>query len=115
MAKGKKTGGRKPGSTNKTPKPIKELAAEHTPEALDEILRLMREAQNETTRLAAARDIIDRAYGKPTQSVEQTGKDGGPIQLVEIVRFVRDKTAVEQLAAPPVSNGSVGVSTGRRH
>jgi hypothetical protein len=32
------------------------------------------------TRLRAARDLLDRAYGRPRQAVEVTGEDGGPIQ-----------------------------------
>ncbi|HWT24524.1 MAG TPA: hypothetical protein VN213_13545 [Solirubrobacteraceae bacterium] len=32
-------------------------------------------------RIAAARELLDRAYGKPRQATEVTGPDGGPITL----------------------------------
>jgi hypothetical protein len=31
------------------------------------------------TRLRAARDLLDRAYGRPRQALEVTGEDGGPV------------------------------------
>ena len=33
--------------------------------------------------LAAANALLDRGYGRPHQSVEMSGKDGGPIQTEE--------------------------------
>lgn len=36
-------------------------------------------------RLAAAREVMDRLWGKPTQAVQLSGKDGGPITISELV------------------------------
>ena len=78
--KGKKTGGRKPGSLNKVTIEIKTLAGEHGPTALAELVRLSTDAKNEQTRVAACKEILDRAYGKSPQSLEHSGKISNPIQ-----------------------------------
>jgi hypothetical protein len=36
--------------------------------------------------VSAATALLDRGYGKPRQSLEHTGKDGGPVEL-QIWRF----------------------------
>jgi hypothetical protein len=80
MALGRKTGGRRPGSPNKATAEVKELALKHGPEAIEVAARLMRGAESETARLAAANIILDRAYGRAPQAVEMSGPNGGPIQ-----------------------------------
>jgi hypothetical protein len=69
MAKGRKTGGRRPGSLNKATADIRELARNYGPEALVELARLAKEAASETARVAAIKEILDRAYGKSPQAV----------------------------------------------
>jgi hypothetical protein len=65
-------------------KEIKELALQHSEEAFRVIIAHM---HNEDAKIsmAAAKEILDRAYGKPAQAVEVSGKDGGPVfaQIVE--------------------------------
>jgi hypothetical protein len=39
------------------------------------------ESQPGMARVAAANAILDRAMGKPSQSVEVSGIDGGPVQI----------------------------------
>jgi hypothetical protein len=34
-------------------------------------------------RIAAARELLDRAYGRARQALEVTGEDGGPIELAD--------------------------------
>lgn len=77
-----KTGGRKKGSTNKATKEIKALAAKHGEEAIEGILGIARTAENETTRLAAWNDLLDRGYGKPTQYIGGD-EEAPPIQIIE--------------------------------
>jgi hypothetical protein len=65
-----KTGGRKPGTPNKVTKDIRELAqvfAEKTVAALFKIVE--DETAPAQARVAAANSILDRAYGKPKESV----------------------------------------------
>lgn len=39
------------------------------------------ETPDHATRIAAVRELLDRAYGKPKQSTELTGAEGGPVQV----------------------------------
>ena len=73
--------GRPKGAKNKATAEIKELAQAAAPEAMAELTRLAKEADNETTRVSAIKEILDRGYGKAPQSHEVTGKDGSPIQV----------------------------------
>lgn len=36
------------------------------------------------TRITAARELLDRAYGRPKQATEISGPDGGPVELVPV-------------------------------
>jgi hypothetical protein len=89
MAKkgGKRTGaGRPAGSKNKVTPEIKAMAQKHCPEALEMIVQLAQSAENESTRLAAAKELLDRGYGKSRQVVDADLRHGGAIQ-VEMVRL----------------------------
>ena len=69
-AGGKRPGaGRKRGSLNKVTAEVRELAMQHAPAAMAELARLVKSAKSENTRVAAIREILDRAYGKPKQAV----------------------------------------------
>jgi hypothetical protein len=62
---GKRDGsGRKKGTPNKVTAEIKVLAHKYGPDALKELARLARSAESEAARVAACREILDRAYGK---------------------------------------------------
>ena len=67
---GKRTGaGRPVGSKSKVTPEIRAMALKHCPAALDTIVYLAANAETEATRLAAAKELLDRAYGKPRQSI----------------------------------------------
>ncbi len=76
-----KTGGRRKGTPNKVTVAVREAALQHGPAAVAELARLMTEGQTEHVRIAACREILDRAYGKSRQSIEHTGHDRGPITV----------------------------------
>lgn len=60
---------------------LAEAAREHSPEAL----RVLVEALSDpNTALAAAKEILDRGFGRAAQAVEITGEDGGPVQVTRI-------------------------------
>lgn len=82
MAKGKKTGGRVAGTPNKATADVKALAGEYTEDAIAELARLATKAESETARVSAIKELLDRGHGKPAQSVEVAGKDGGPVRMV---------------------------------
>jgi hypothetical protein len=68
-----KTGGRVAGTPNKSTASVRELAAQHGPMALAELARLAINADSEQTRVSACKEILDRAYGKSTQTINRTG------------------------------------------
>jgi hypothetical protein len=68
MAKGKKTGGRKPGVPNKATRELKELAQPYAAKAIETLLWIMEHGQTEAARVAAVREVLDRGYGRPTGS-----------------------------------------------
>ena len=50
---------------------IKQLARQHAPDAFRRVCELVG-SEDERTALAAAQEILNRAYGRPTQAIEQT-------------------------------------------
>ena len=66
--------GRKPGVPNKLTADVKALASEYGPEALQTLVHIMTEGESEQARIAAAKELLDRGYGKPQQSLEVNKK-----------------------------------------
>ena len=63
-------------------KTIRQLAREHSAEALETILNIMRDVSApHAARLSAAQSIHDRGWGKPSQ-VLSGDEDGNPAKLV---------------------------------
>lgn len=77
-----KTGGRTAGTPNKVTADIKALAQEHGENAILQLATILTTSENHSARIAAAKELLDRGYGKAKQAVELTGEDGGPIQTV---------------------------------
>ncbi len=68
--------GRKPGIPNKLTAPMKVLASQYGPDALETLVQIMRGSQNEQVRIAAAKELLDRGFGRPAQAVEVSrGRD----------------------------------------
>ena len=71
---GKRAGsGRKKGTPNKSTAEMRALAQQHAETAIAELARLVKKARNEQTRIAAAKELLDRGYGKSTQPLEHDG------------------------------------------
>lgn len=64
-----KTGGRLPGTPNKATADIKAMAREHTPAAMKELARIAKESGSDAARVAAIKELFDRAYGKASQPI----------------------------------------------
>lgn len=62
-----------PGGRPKHDNPIKRLAKEHSPAAINKLVELM-QGDDPRVALGASNAILDRAYGKPPQTL--TGEDG---------------------------------------
>lgn len=71
--RGKKTGGRSKGTPNKATADVMALAGNYADSAMRELARLATGAESEQARVAACREILDRAYGKPAQHVAHSG------------------------------------------
>ena len=102
MPKGRKTGGRQKGTPNKASTLGRELAQEWGPDALRKLAALaglLRDpeghpigmAESEAVQQAACVQIVDRAYGKPTQPLSGDDEDN-PIRHVMRVEFVNPQT-----------------------
>jgi hypothetical protein len=59
----------KAGVPNKVTAEIKALAQQYAPASMKELARLALKAESEQARVAAIKEILDRAYGKSPQSV----------------------------------------------
>lgn len=57
------------------------LARQHTTLALNTLAAVARKGQGEAAKVSAAVAILDRGYGRPTQSVEHAGPGGTPIKF----------------------------------
>lgn len=73
MAIGRKTGGRTAGTLNKATAELKVLAAQYTQTAVTELARLITGAESETARVAAIKEMLDRAHGRAPQAVTLDG------------------------------------------
>ena len=69
-----------PGGRPKIVAEVQELARQHAPAAIAELGRLALKARNETTRVAAIRELLDRGFGKPRQGLEITPSTINPVQ-----------------------------------
>jgi hypothetical protein len=71
-----------PGGRPKVLGEVQELARQYAPAAIVELARLALKAKNETARIAAIRELLDRGYGRTRQSVEVSAPDGNPLQIL---------------------------------
>lgn len=73
---------------------FRELAREHGAEALDTLVAIMTGAGSETARIAAAREILDRAYGKTAVPLPDPPAGNGTI-TIQYVNDWRDEAESE--------------------
>lgn len=55
---------------------LSEMAKMHAPEALKALVQIATKGESEAARVSAANSILDRAFGKPQQSLELSNPDG---------------------------------------
>jgi hypothetical protein len=87
--------GRPAGVPNKATRDIKELCRGHGPAVIEGLLRLAKEADSDAAKIAASKEILDRAYGKATQMIG--GDKENPVRARVEVEFVK---AAAQAALP---------------
>jgi len=100
--------GRPPGRANVATQALKatlsELAREHTQEAMETVLEVMREGDTDAIRLAAANVILDRGYGRPQAALEVTAAGPAEADWARIQKAVASLT-IEHLKAVHDSEG----------
>lgn len=62
--------GRPKGALNRATKDVKEAAREYGPAAIKTLSILMKTADSDAAKIAACKELLDRAYGKATQNVD---------------------------------------------
>lgn len=82
--------GRPKGAGNKATADVKALAGKYTDAAMAELGRLATKADSETARVAAIKELLDRAFGKAPVSVDMNAK--GDI-TIKVMRFGRDNAS----------------------
>jgi hypothetical protein len=72
-------GGRPKGSLNKATADVRKAAQRYTTRALTTLANIMDAGESEAARVAAAKELLDRAHGKSTQPIAGD-EDGAPIR-----------------------------------
>ena len=81
-----------PGGRPKTVARVRKWAGRHTRAAIRVLSEIMEDTgQHPAARVAAARELLDRAHGKPMQAHELSGTDGGPIQTEQVERLTAEQ------------------------
>lgn len=100
--------GRKKGTPNSATVEIKTVARKYGARAIAKAVRLL-DSKDERVALAALREILDRAYGRPMETQELTGKDGAPLnpapavsdhELARLVTYQLTKGGRDMPTAP---------------
>ena len=78
-----------PGGRPKTAEKVRLLAQEHSPEAIETLVKIMRNGKPDAARVMAADKILDRACGRAPQA--HTGGDGEEPIIVRIVYPPREE------------------------
>lgn len=78
---GKRPGAARPKGRNnraaaEQPPTLEALARAHTQTALEGLVNIAVNGASEASRVAACKAILDRAYGRPKQAHEHSGKNG---------------------------------------
>lgn len=77
--------GRKKGTPNKATADIKALAQQYGPEAIMTLAKIMQTGDSDKAKTAAARELLDRGYGKSVQAVD--ANLSGELQQIIRVSF----------------------------
>lgn len=85
---GERRGGRKAGTPNKTTAVLRDIAREHTEAAINTLVSVLAGGEGipPAAQVAAAKEILDRGYGKATTVIG--GEDGDAIKVAHTIRLM---------------------------
>lgn len=87
-SKGERRGGRVKGTPNKATASVKEIARQYTDKAFAALVGVLDGDETPpAAKVAAAKEILDRGYGKATTVLAGDGDDG-PISIVTRIEMV---------------------------
>lgn len=86
---GERRGGRKKNTPNKATASIKEIARQYTDQAMEALVSVLAGGEGipAAAQVAAAKEILDRGFGKAS-TVISGDEDGGPVKLATEIRLV---------------------------
>lgn len=83
---GERRGGRVKGVPNKATASIRDIAREYTTEAVEALVAVLRD-ETGAARVSAAKEILDRGYGKAS-TVINGDEDGGAIAVTHRIELI---------------------------
>ena len=75
-----------PGGRPKEFNEVRDLARQHTTDAIERLVEWLK-SDNAKASVSAATALLDRAWGKPAQNMEVSGRDGAPLMPVLHVTY----------------------------
>ena len=103
MAARHKTGGRKAGTPNNASADLRAVAQQHTEAAIARLAYLMEHAESEQAQVAAARELLDRAHGRPAQAIVAISPTE-PDVVAEIMATVAVRRGTMTPCVPPTKD-----------
>lgn len=88
--------GRPKGASNKATVELQDLARQHGASAIQQLAHLMTHATSESAQVAAAREILDRGYGRPAQALVGD-PNGAPIAISIYTGVDRDQSDEDEV------------------
>ena len=88
MAIGRKTGGRAAGTPNRATADLKLVAREYGPRVIEKLWGICENGVSDQAKINAARELLDRGYGKPAQPVSGDA-DGEPVTIIHRVQWLK--------------------------
>lgn len=86
-----KYGGRVKGTPNKATADVKAVAGQYTQEAIEALVTIFRTSENDSAKVAAIKEILDRAHGKARQAVDMDANlNGQVVTRIELVSVPSD-------------------------
>jgi hypothetical protein len=92
-AAGNRGKGRKAGVPNKATACLKDIARQYTAEAVEALVHVLR-TETGRAKVSAAKEILDRGYGRASQ-VLSGDEDGNPVKLIHEIRLVGVRARVD--------------------